>query len=84
MRQLQQRLEETESQMTRILQAMQSVQQHVSGVVDRASGNNSNIPESAQTSNDKAEKNSNIYEEKYPETSENEDKDCEKCEKVCF
>ncbi|GAB1605064.1 resistance to inhibitors of cholinesterase protein 3-like [Argonauta hians] len=39
MRQLQQRLEETETQMTRILQAMQSVQQHVSGVVDRAAGN---------------------------------------------
>ncbi|XP_052829357.1 resistance to inhibitors of cholinesterase protein 3 [Octopus bimaculoides] len=42
MRQLQQRLEETETQMTRILQAMQSVQQHVSGVVDRAAGNMKN------------------------------------------
>ncbi|CAE1285982.1 unnamed protein product [Acanthosepion pharaonis] len=79
MRQLQQRLEETESQMTRILQAMQSVQQHVSGVVDRASAN-SNIHECAQTSNDETKENPNVHEEKCPEISENEDKHCEKCE----
>lgn len=83
MRQLQQRLEETESQMTRILQAMQSVQQHVSGVVDRASAN-SNIHESAQTSNDKTKENPNVHEEKCPEISENENKHCEKCENVCY
>lgn len=77
MRQLQQRLEETETQMTRILQAMQSVQQHVSGVVDRASGNTHNMTDSEQFP-DKSQEHPDTNEQKYEETSPNEDKSCEK------